>query len=239
MILLSVKGIKREFMKMRIIVVDDDKNYGQTIQKILEKAEYEVDVFYNPLDAIEAFPENQYDLIISDLKMDVMEGTRLIGYAKKMFPAIHSIILTGNATPESEITALDLQVDRYLSKDVRQDVLLKYVDLILSSEEKNTKPQEQIYTSDIDDIQVYVRQQVVKQNDKEVMLSYKEFKILCYLLENKGYAVSREELIEVIWDDKHETVDERVIDTHIKKIRKKIRITALTSIRGYGYKINV
>ena len=219
----------------RILFVDDNEKYRQEIATILKDAGYEVDDVEDAIAAIEILQSNAYDLIISDLQMEAMDGIRLMNYVKRGNPETKTIILTGAATPESEIEALSLNVDKYLRKDLRKDVLLKYIEsifheiTIIHNAEKTLK-------SPVNNIVVNLPRHEVYKNDTKMELTNKEFELLVYMLQNKGYAISREEFIEKFWDQEHEVVDVRVVDAHLKALRKKLQIINIVAIRGFGYK---
>lgn len=220
----------------KILFVEDDQSYRESLSSILTAAGYQVVAKESPIDAIEVLLDDEFDLIISDLQMKEMTGLRFLSYVKKAVPGMRTIILTGAATGETEIESLSIEVDQYLDKDIRMDVLLKYVEIILNKRVNENKMQEIILTSEPEQIVVNVSKRTVKKNQEMLSLTAKEFKILQYMLENKGFALSREDFIENVWDVQVEDVDLRTVDTHVKSLRKKLQTVSIASIRGYGYK---
>lgn len=221
----------------RILFVEDNAEYREKIAQILRVSNYEVDAVENAVIGIEKFVEKEYDLVLSDLQMEMMNGVRFISYIKKINPMIKTIILTGEPTADSEIKALTIEIDKYLRKDIRMDVLLKYIEMVLEIP-TSVANSELILESRIDNLIVNVAKHQVMKNGEPAELTTKEYEILCFLLKNKGYPVSREQFIEAIWDSQHEDVDLRVIDSHLKSLRKKLQLVSITAIRGYGYKWN-
>lgn len=222
----------------RILFVEDDKGYRDNLVNVLESHGYDVEAAENAIHAIELFPDYEYDLILSDLQMDGMDGVRFLKYIKKVKPEMKTIILTGAATSDSEYEALELDVDQYLDKDVRMDVLLKYIERVLNKNNnlRIVRDKEKILKSELEDLVVNVNRREVFCKGEKVYLTEKEFQILCYMLENKGFALSRDDFINEIWENQIEEVDPRAVDSHVKALRRKIQTVSIASIRGYGYK---
>jgi len=226
--------------KKRILFVEDDMQYRESVTKILRNEGYEVTSVGEALEAIEHFSLEKYDLVISDLVMDSIDGVRLLRSIKKMNKSIKTMILTGEPTMDTELESIDIKVDRYLSKEIRVEVLLKYIELLLGDTVgKETSQQSPILMSPIDKISLDISTRTVTKNNIPIELTPKEFGIVKMLLENLGKAVSRYDLIEEVWDVEHENIDTRVIDVHIKAIRRKLKLQSIISIRGFGYKWDV
>ena len=219
----------------KILLVEDDSNYRKSLKKVLVENGYEVIDVGDAIVGIEEFSSNKFDLVISDLLMEMMDGNRFLNFVKRMNSSIPTVILTGNSTPDAEMEALDSNVDKYLDKSVRIDVLLKYIDVLLSKFKKH-EPVIELVQSKNEDIVIEMRGRRVLHNGNEVALTAKEFGILHMFLSDKGRAIQRKEFIDELWDNRFEEVEERVVDVHIKLLRKKLKISSIVSIRGYGYK---
>jgi len=218
----------------RILLVEDDKKYASTLKGILEETGYMVAVRYTAFEAMELLAFEDFDLIISDLYMDKIDGIQFLSYVKKTKPYSKTMILTGSPSTDSEVQSIDLYIDKYIVKETRMDLLLKYVALLL---EQTNEPREIIeLRDDKEDVIVNLKSRVVRSDGKEITLSPKKYAILVYLLQHRGEAVSREELLENIWDTAWENIDIHVIDTHIKDIRRQLKVNAISTVRGYGYK---
>lgn len=219
----------------KILFVEDDQSYREAMTAVIESAGYAVDASDNPLQAIELFTLNAYDLIISDLKMDSLDGIQFLQYIKSRNPQIKTMILTSAPTPETEMESLHIDVDRYISKDTRLEILLKYIDILLTKSDSTVKQYQKLF-SPFEELELDLNGRRAKIAGKEIAVTPKEFGILQILLRNRGEAVSREQILDEIWDSTHETIDPRVIDVHIKEIRRKFHLQSIVSIRGYGYK---
>ncbi|TLG73898.1 response regulator transcription factor [Culicoidibacter larvae] len=220
-----------------ILFVDDNQSYAIQMQEILSEAGYDVDIAFDSISAIEQFSKNSesYDLIISDRVMGNDDGIRFLSIIKNMDATLKTILLTAEPTPDSELEALNQYVDYYLTKDINRDVLLKYIERVLE-QPLAIQNDERMLTSEIEQIQVFLKERKVLVGGVEIELRRKEFDLLALFLANKGVAFSREEILERLWDRNHESTDERVIDVHINTLRRKLQISSLISVRGFGYK---
>lgn len=222
-----------------ILLVEDDSAYGENLKNILEDSGYDVVFVADSITAIEMLYTRPFNIIISDLMLDAMDGLRLIKYVQGLIPNIKSIILTGFPSAESELQSLDIRVDRYFEKRVRKDILLKYIEVLLDEQEKERmfkSTKASILFSQNEGIEMRDEEREVRKNGKMIELTNKEYEILRLFLENRNIALSREDIIENVWENQLESVDLRVVDTHIKGLRKKLRISSLKSVRGFGYK---
>lgn len=221
----------------RILVVEDDLEYSAFMTKVLKEHGYQVDTISNPVEAIEFLIDKQYDLVLSDLKMKEMDGIRFLRSAKKIQPAIKSIILTGEPDEASELEAVDLNVDLYLAKEKSVNVILRYIRIVLDKvTEIKDNSNNKLY-SDTEGIVLDKLKHQVFKNNKEIKLTAIEFKLLQFLLENKEVLLSRDRIIQEIWGTDN-VIDERNVDIQLKKLRDKMSIFSITTIRGLGYKWN-
>lgn len=220
----------------KILLVDDQDRYRNFLEKIITEEGYEVDAVDNPITAIEYLAKDEYDLVISDLRMKEMDGLRLVGSAKNIQPNIRTIILTGEPDEETEIQSLNDEVDVYIVKEKGMNVILEYIKKVLSRESNPT--QKGILRSRNNNIVVNTREHKVYKKDIEVDLTPKEFELLRLLLENKNKILSRDEIIEQIWLVDPTEIEERVVDVHMKNLRDKLGVFSIVTIRGYGYKWN-
>lgn len=221
-----------------ILVVEDNEHYLTTIVEILRDYGYDVDCTMDPIGGIEMCSKKLYDLVISDLVMKEMDGLRFVGIVRNIIPTIKTMILTGNPTEETENASIDADVDYYMSKDKSLTTVLKYVEQLLRKDTQQVKEKNQILLSREEKIEVNENTRTVIKNGVEVYLTPKEFRLLVFFLENKGVAFSRDEIIDNVWDEHVEEVDERIVDVHVKKLRQKLNTFSIMSIRGYGYKWN-
>lgn len=217
----------------RLLFVEDDADYSKAITKVLTKEGYAVTAAPGPIEAMEIFTKDrEFDLVISDLAMTPLDGIQFLTYIKNVDPTIKTMIMTAAPTLGSELAALDVYVDRYMEKDTHIELILRYIERLLEAPPKKAE----VLASHADNVIVNLLSFKVTKNDEEIPLTPKEYGVLKMLLERKGQAISREEILDELWDNEFEVVETRVVDVHIKSIRRKLQVQSIVSIRGYGYK---
>ncbi len=221
----------------KILLVEDNVEYGKMLTKILSETGYQVDYFSDPLEAIECTVKNQYDLIISDYELGVMTGIRLIKTVRNIQGGIKAIVLTGFEDERFEFEAIENEVDMFLGKDKSMKLILTYIQQVLKQEKKSVGDVTELSSKAEKIVLVKERHEVYK-NGVLVELTPKEFQLLEYFLENKKKKITRKEMIEKLWLVEFEEMEPRVIDVHIKNLREKLNIFSIVSIRGQGYKWN-
>ncbi|MGL9727696.1 response regulator transcription factor [Enterococcus sp. DIV0756] len=223
-------------MGKRIMLVEDDEKYAEKLKQAIIREGYEVSYFSTPIKAVADFTKNNYDLVISDFCMKDMDGVKLLTILKEINPCIRSIILTAFPEEEVEMEAIDINVDHYLSKDKSLTIMLKYIQYLLKREVNTGVTASYRLSSSIEQITIDTKKRVVEKENEVVSLTKKEYDLLVLFLKNKGTALSREDIAEQLWSNDIENIDLRVIDGHIKRLRSKLSLFSISSVRGYGYK---
>ncbi len=223
-------------LKKRIMLVEDDERYAEKLKQAIVHEGYEVTYFNTPIKAVAEFTKNNYDLVISDFCMKDMDGVKLLTILKEITPCLRSIILTAFPEEEVEMEAIDINVDHYLSKDKSLTIMLKYIQYLLKKDASTEAASDYNLSSANERISIDVKTRVVEKEDQVVSLTKKEYELLVLFLKNKGIALSREDIAEQLWSNDIENIDLRVIDGHIKRLRSKLSLFSISSVRGYGYK---
>lgn len=215
-----------------MLFVDDDPNYQLVIKDLLELEGYQVTVASHAAQGLVLFKENYYDLVISDLKMASIDGLQFLTLLRKIDPMVKVILLTGSNEDQDEINGLNLDVNDYIKKPVSMEVLLKRIEKAIRENRQIIK---QELTSESSAILVDLKQRKVYQEGTFIEVTLKEYELLVFLLENKNVVLTREKIIREVWHMSENFVDLRTVDTHIKKIRAKLNLSNIYSIRGVGY----
>ncbi len=226
----------------RILLVEDDKKYRFTMKEILMDEGYDVHSVEDPILALEVASKKQFDLLLSDLRMEPVDGIRLSKSLKKIYPRIKTLILTGEPDDETEIAALDTMIDGYLSKDKSSTVIIKYIQTLLKGEVYSSNESRQLI-SPKEGIIVEEKTHDVYKDEEKVSLTNKEYELLRLFLRHKNESLSREYIQNEIWGEQDEEIDEnsvnlRAIDVLVKRLRVKLSIYSIVSLRGFGYKWN-
>lgn len=222
--------------ELKILVVDDESRMRKLVKDFLVKKQYEVLEAGDGEEAIEVFFGNKdISLIILDVMMPKMDGWEVCKEIRK-FSKVPIIMLTAKSEENDELKGFELGVDEYISKPFSPKILVARVDAILRRANKIGADM----TIEAGNIKVDKSAHIVKVKDKEIELSFKEFELLTYFIENKGIALSRENILNNVWNYDY-FGDARTIDTHVKKLRSKLGDCGdyIKTVWGMGYKFEV
>ena len=219
-------------MKHKILVVDDELRMRKLIKDYLSLKEFEVLEASDGQNALDVFSLNpDTHLIILDIMMPILDGWSTLREIRKT-SNIPIIILTARGEERDELFGFELGVDEYISKPFSPKILLARVEALL----KRCYPEEK-EIQEFDGISIDTAAHIVTIDGKNVDLSMKEFELLQYLTANEGIALSREKILNNVWNYDY-FGDSRTIDSHIKKLRKKLgkKGAHIETVRGLGYK---
>ena len=216
---------------MKILIVDDEDLIRSVIKEYCINNGYDTDEASNGEIAYDKLIHNSYDILILDIMMPEMDGFSLLKELPKE-KRIPTIVLSARGEEYDKLTGFDLGIDDYLTKPFSPKELIARIKAVLS---RSGKIQASIYT--LDTLEVNYSAHTVKIDNKLVNLTPKEYEILTYLIQNKGIAISREQLLSSVWGYDFFGED-RTVDTHIKMLRNnlgKYRDHIIT-VRSVGYK---
>lgn len=218
----------------KILVVEDDFDIQELLQNFLQEAGYEVTTANDGVEAISLFSSEEFDLILLDIMLPKISGFNVCEIIRRQ-SQIPIIMLTALNGEEEQIKGLDLQVDDYITKPFSMPVLVRKIAAVLRRSSHQFEDEHQIirYQNLILDLDSYT----ASIEGKEYELTQREYEILRELLTHQGRVMTRQNLLNKLW--KYDFYgDERVIDTHVKNLRKKLGIDFIQTIRGVGYKID-
>lgn len=221
---------------LKILVVDDESRMRKLVRDFLVKSNYTVIEAEDGAQALDLFFEqNDIALIILDVMMPKMDGWQVCKEIRE-YSKVPIIMLTAKADERDELQGFELGVDEYISKPFSPKILVARVEAILRRTNQASK--EDIL--EVGGIRIDKAAHSVTVDGEPVELSYKEFELLTYFLENKGIALSREKILNSVWNYDY-FGDARTIDTHVKKLRAKIgeKGEYIKTIWGMGYKFEV
>lgn len=219
-----------------ILVVDDESRMRKLIKDFLIKKEYKILEAVDGEDAIKVFKENEdkINLILLDVMMPKLDGWSTLRQIRQ-FSNVPIIMLTARGEEQDELFGFELGVDEYISKPFSPRILVARVEALLK---RATKVSNNVY--EIGGIEVDSDGRTIKVDSKNVELSLREYELLKYLIDNKGIALSRDKILNNVWNYDYYG-DSRTIDSHIKKIRHKLgkKGKYIQTMRGVGYKFEV
>lgn len=215
---------------MNILVVDDEKLIRSVIKDYLENEGLEIYEAENGLEGIKVFKEEKIDLIILDIMMPKMDGYEALKELRKLGET-PIIMLTAMKEEIDKLHSFDLGVDDYVTKPFSPRELVARVKAVLK---RNGKIKE-LYTYKT--LEIDYKGRKVTIDNKEIELTPKEYELLTYFIDNKGIALSREQLLNVIWGYDFYG-DDRTVDTHIKMLRHSLGEyrELIKTVRAVGYK---
>ena len=222
-------------MSQKVLVVEDDINIAELLRLYLQKDGFEVSHAADGGKAVEMAREIQPDLVLLDIMLPVMDGWQVCREIRN-FSKVPIIMLTAKADERSELQGFELGVDEYITKPFSPKILVARVDAILRR--AHLLRNESILS--VGGIEMNKAAHVVTIDGKSIELSYKEFELLNYFMVNKGVALSREKILNNVWNYDY-FGDARTIDTHVKKLRSKLKDKGdyIKTIWGMGYKFEV
>ena len=220
----------------KILVIDDESRMRKLVRDFLTKKNYEVLEASNGEEAMEIFYEDkEIDLLILDVMMPKMDGWQVCREVRKV-SKVPIIMLTAKSDERDELMGFELGVDEYITKPFSPKILVARVEAIL----RRTHVTEDDGVVDLGDIRMDKNAHEVFVDGHSIDLSYKEFELLSYFIDNQGIALSRERILNSVWNYDY-FGDARTIDTHVKKLRNKMGEQGkyIKTIWGMGYKFEV
>ena len=217
----------------KILVIEDEKNIQNIIKEFLESAKYEVNTADDGLEGINLIQNNNYDLVLLDIMMPKIDGFVVCEMIRKN-SNVPIIILTALTDEESQLKGFDKLADDYITKPFSMPIVLKHIEAILRRTENVNK---KVDVLKYKNISLNIENYDVFVDNQKVALTFREFEILKLLLENQGKVFTRDNILNSIWNYDY-FGDDKIVNTHIKNIRKKLGYDYIETVRGVGYRID-
>lgn len=220
---------------MTILLVEDDTRISDFIIKGLEENAFQVQLASNGEEAREYIKNFEWDLILMDVMLPGIDGvqlTKMIRFKKNYTPIL---MLSALSETEDKIMALDSGADDYLTKPFHFNELLSRINALSRRSKFNRLSPENVY--ECHSLKIYPDEHRVTQNEKEVELSPREYKLLLYLIENKNRVLSRTQILERVWGIQYET-NTNVVDVYVSYLRNKLDEKTrklIHTVKGTGY----
>lgn len=218
----------------KILIVEDEADIQELLKNYLEEAGYELAMAGDGVEAVNLAAKNRYDLVLLDVMLPKIDGFGVLEVIRKE-SQVPVIMLTALDGEESQIRGYDLQVDDYVTKPFSMPVLLRKIGAVLRrTSSSHTEKEEYLKYRELKlDLQGYH----AWMNERELDLTQKEFELLREFLLNLGRVLTRGQLLDLVWGMDY-FGEERIVDTHIKNLRKKLQADYIETIRGVGYRID-
>ncbi len=220
---------------VRLLLVEDDRAIVENLSEFLAAEGFAVDAVSGQTKALERLENERYDLALLDISLAEGNGFAVCSYVKQNTD-MPVIFLTASGDEYSVVTGLDMGADDYISKPFRPRELVSRINSVL----RRFGGVQSILTAG--DVTVDAARAIVKKAGREVFLSALEYRILLVLFHNKGKVITREKLLQEIWDMAGEFVNDNTLTVYIKRLREKIETDSanpeiIRTVRGMGYRI--
>ena len=217
-----------------ILIVEDDMDIQELLREFLKEAGYEVTSASDGIEAMDLFVKNKYDLILLDIMLPKIDGFGVCELIRKQ-SQVPIIMLTALGGEEEQIRGLDLQVDDYITKPFSVPILIRKIAAVLR---RSSRTQEEGHKAiEYQNLSLNLDNYTATVDGTAYELTQREFEVLRELLTHQGRIMTRQNLLDKLW--RYDFYgDERVVDTHIKNLRKKLGIEFIQTVRGVGYKID-
>ncbi|HBF3439902.1 TPA: response regulator transcription factor [Clostridioides difficile] len=216
-------------MNSSILVIEDDSNIQELISEFLSAEGYQVDTANDGLEGIQKFKQGSYDLVILDIMMPNLDGYGVCKMIRKS-SSVPIIFLTALIDEGDQLKGFDLECDDYITKPFSFNLLIKRVEAILRRSNKTINDKFIVFEKLKLDLNTYI----AEIDGEPIELTLKEFNILKALIEKYPQVITREGLLDSIWGYDYYG-DTRIVDAHIKNIRKKISLPYIKTVKGIGY----
>lgn len=218
----------------KILIVEDDPAIQALLHDFLNEAGYDTTLASDGVDALAKYSEQQFDLILLDIMLPKIDGYGVCSVIRQKSD-VPIIMLTALDSEQEQIKGLDLQVDDYITKPFSMPILIRKIAAVLR---RSAKQQDIPQTITYKDLTLDLAGYKVHTGEEGIDLTPREFEILRELLTHQGRILTRQNLLQTLW--KYEFFgEERIIDTHIKNLRKKLGAADyIETIRGVGYRID-
>ena len=215
----------------QILVVEDNKDYQELLENYLSNSGFSVTTADNGLEAIDIMDDKEFDLIILDIMLPKIDGFTLCELIRKK-SNVPVVMLTARFADEDQMRGYELKIDEYISKTVSMPIIVSKIEAILRRSSGIAEEESLVLNGVVLDPNTHI----VTIDGTMVDFTLKEFEILSRIMKAKGAVVTRKSLLSELWDYEYYD-DSRIVDTHIKNIRKKLGDKDfIITVRGIGYK---
>ena len=219
---------------MKILIVEDEVKLNKALAQGLQNLRYAVDSAFDGEEGERMARWNNYDLIILDIMMPKRDGIEVCKNLRASFKPVPILMLTAKDSTDDKVTGLDAGADDYLVKPFAFEELVARIRSLL-----RRPPLASSDILELDDLKLDTRTQKVTINDKEIILTLREYGLLEYFLRNYSTVLTRVDLLEHVWDRNYDSLS-NVVDVHLKNLRKKLPkqyAKRIQTIWGKGYKL--
>ena len=218
----------------RILVVEDDLDIQELLKNYLEEAGYVTELASDGVEAVSAFTKGEYDLVLLDVMLPKIDGFGVLEIIRRD-SQVPVIMLTALDDENYQIKGYDLEVDEYVTKPFSMQVLLRKIAAVLRRLGGRETAGGELLT--YRELRLDLEGYHAWMGERELDLTQREFELLREFLTNSGRVLTRGQLLDAVWGVDY-FGEERIVDTHIKNLRKKMQADYIETIRGVGYRVD-
>ena len=218
---------------IRILVIEDERNILNFITSVLESQDYQVIPASNAVEGLSQAASSSPDLILLDLGLPDLDGTEVIQKIRT-WSAVPILVISARTQEQDKVLALDLGADDYITKPFSMVLLGRRVTALLRRSGQTVTPDIMTFG----DVTVDFSGYTAKGPEGKIDITPKEIDLLKLLVEHKGLVLTRSQMLDSLWGADYPIID-RIIDTYIKNLRKKLRLDCIVTVKGIGYKFEV
>ena len=221
---------------MRILLAEDERSLSRAVTALLERNHYAVDAVYDGAEALDYLEGGNYDALTLDIMMPKMDGMEVLRRLRQEGNSIPVLMLTAKGEVEDKVLGLDEGADDYVAKPFGMMELMARIRAALRHGGQR-EPQSRTYS--LGTLFVDPARHIVRDGEREVTLTLKEFQVLCLLMERAGTVFTRDQLLNTIWGYEFDGAS-RTVDVHIRTLRQKLGRSGdcIETVRGVGYKVS-
>ena len=216
--------------KLRILLCEDDENLGMLLREYLQAKGYNADLFPDGEVGFKAFLKSKYDLVVTDVMMPRKDGFTLAQEIRQANAEVPIIFLTAKTLKEDILEGFKIGADDYITKPFSLMILLSKVNALMRRVEKKDS-----YRLRSGGICLDYHEMKAYKNSEPIVLTKKEWLLLAFFLENPRQILTKEQLLEAVWGQDGQFVDDNTVPVNISRLRNKIAAEEIQTVRGMGY----
>lgn len=218
----------------RILIIEDELKIQEILVEFLREYGYDTDSAYDGIEGLSVFKQNKYDLVLLDIMMPKIDGFQVLELLRQDSD-VPVIMITAMEEEEYQMKSFDLKADDYIVKPFSMNLVIRRVDAVLRRIQPETISGTHLLTRG--NFILDTKACEVQVSGHTIPFTYKEYKLLKLMLENKNRVFTRDDLLRIIWG--YDFIgDDKVVNNHIMRIRKKLGDDFIVTVRGIGYKID-
>lgn len=218
----------------RILIIEDEIKIQEILTEFLREYGYNADSAYDGVEGLAMFKQSKYDLVLLDIMMPKIDGFATLELLRQDSD-VPVILITAMEEEEHQMKGFDLQADDYIVKPFSMNLVIRRIEAVLRRKQHDTTTDSP--TLEHRDVVINTQACEVRVSGHTIPFTYKEYELLKLFLENKKRVFTRDDLLRIIWG--YDFIgDDKVVNNHIMRIRKKLGEDFIVTVRGMGYKVD-